>query len=255
MSTTKDFPTLDQPLLNSTSRLVLSQCTGFVGSTHPYPRAVGPGQPPPGWEPVDSTIPTSYVLIGGYECNRVSIGPYERGPVRIVWDAHDHADIPAKCLEGRPPLSLAPILNAVLANDQQIADHLRNEYGLPVEYAEINATAQPTGPMNERSWTWGPGSTPSELTFVDDGTSAPFDFNERFLWQRRNGIGVLDMTYERTGPELTDREGYGVMQTPMLLANSTTQLFAGPINYFPTLSGEGAFHLFSDLMCEQPAPA
>ncbi|MCA1818550.1 MAG: hypothetical protein LC620_00600, partial [Halobacteriales archaeon] len=77
------------------ARLELSDCSGWdLSSPVPFLGPTAPGEAPPGWEP-DALAPSG-VRVGAYCCHRLAVGPLER-PVRLLFDAHDHATIPATC--------------------------------------------------------------------------------------------------------------------------------------------------------------
>ena len=258
-SSTGTSEPIPPPVMNETSspKILLSQCTGFVAVNVPSPRAVAPGQAPPGWEAKDPSVPLSYVYLAGYDCKRINVDKYERGPIRIVWDGHDHADIPSHCSMNTTTQGphLAVVLNSMLVNDSEIATYLQSEFGLPVRYGEIGVAGQPVNDFVKRTWTWGVGQGNSDLNLLDDGTNQTYDRIERLYWQRGNGIGVMDLTYERwSHAVVADRPAYGSMAPPMLLASTPAAQFTGTASYFPAMSGEGLFALYKDLQCKEPEP-
>lgn len=194
------------------------------------------------------------VTLLGYECNRIQVGPFERGPIRIVFDGHTNADIPPTCDQNRTGATHVHIVNAFLVDDAEIAVFLSQEFGLPTFFADIGATSQGTGELTQRTWTWGlPGQASSSLSFPDDGNYAAYPIVDRIYWERPGGgLGMLDFTYDRDGPLLTDREGYGTMNPPMLWAQMPSGEFEGPVVYFPSMEGSGAITLYDDSLCEHP---
>jgi hypothetical protein len=189
----------------------------------------------------------------GYECNRISIGPFERGPIRIVTDGHDKADIPLACKATVKGGSHQAILNTFLVNDSMVADYLAATYGLPATYAQIQNQAQAAGALVQHAWTWTPpGLSASTVMIFDDGQAQSNDISDRFYWQRGAGIGILDFVYTRQGPTFTNRAAYGTMQPPMLLASQPQGLFiSSSADYYPSLSGEGIIRLYKDAQCQQ----
>src|ERR1051325_8497988 len=157
-------------------KLALSQCTGFYAVTEGMPKAVAPGQAPSGWESTDPVNSVSVVFMDGYLCHRIHVGPYERGPIAMVWDAHDNADIPDACLQGTTGPTHSQIFNVLLINDSQIATYLQQQYGLPAQYADIDVSAQSAAaPLVLRPWSWAlPGQAASNFTLIDDSTNQTY---------------------------------------------------------------------------------
>lgn len=243
-----------QSFTNSTvfAGMQLSQCTGFYGGTPATPKQTTAGQAPPGWEPTNPNNEFVNLHIGGAECNRIHVGPYERGPIRMVWDGHINADIPAGCTVNQTATTHPTILNAFLINDAEIADYLRTTYGMPTFYADIQTEAQAAGALVQRTWTWAAAGHPaSRLNVYDDGTNQSYDFVDRIWWQAGDGIGQLDFAYERWAFSVGDRAGEGTMQAPML-ALSPDGSWIGAMEYFPSMSGKGTFTLYTDYLCQHP---
>lgn len=170
----------------------------------------------------------------------------------MIWDSHDNVDTPHGCLEDRTGRHITNVLNAMLLDNQEIVDYLVEEYGFPIQYADIEIQTETIGLIKQHAWTWGPGEKKSLVRITDDDTSAPYDSGERLFWQWENGIGRLDFSYARDGFAYTTRDGEGFMESPMLLSREVTNAFVGPIWYFPSMSGEGEIQLFEDLLCEKP---
>lgn len=235
--------------------IILSDCTGFDATTEATPKQIAPGTPPPGWEPDDPANDFTQTFYGGAECNRIHVGPYERGPLRFVWDGHTNADIPAACVTNQTALTHLQILNVFAINDPDIVDFLKKHYGFPAIYAEIQVQPQSLGgPLVERAWSWAPPGQPaSKLNVLDDGTSQPHNFADRFWFLHGNGLGQLDVDYTRTVQALTGRPSYGSMQAPMLMPPPAGN-FVGTATYYPSMSGEGVFKFYSDTLCQSPEP-
>lgn len=240
---------LDETVSNVPQRFLLSQCTGFVGVSAPLPRALGPGQRPQGWEPTNPSEPVGYVPVSGYECNRINLGPYERGPVRIVWDGHTNADFPEACMAGKDATTLGLLVNVIMVDDAEIALHLREAYGLPALHSSIDINSQGVGNLRQLTWAWG-NDTKSRMEFVDDGTADSYGRNERFFWEKDSGIGALDLVHDREASAVTDRVGYGKMESPMLSADFGGGVFSGTVNYVSRMETEATFHSYRDLGCQ-----
>src|SRR5688572_2758547 len=70
-------PTTEGPLA-----LVLDGCVAWQAPML-FPGNTGPGEPPRGWAPAGPGTLHTGVGMSGFLCDRVSVGPFERGPVGI----------------------------------------------------------------------------------------------------------------------------------------------------------------------------
>lgn len=226
-------------------RFLLSQCTSFVGEHYLFP---GPSQAPQGWEPRDPLKP-GWVFVSGYECNRIHLGPYERGPVRIVWDGHTNADFPPACVEGMKHPTARLLLNVILVDDAEIAAYLSDAYGLPTFHSPIGIAGQSANAPRQLTWTWGNG-TKSQLNFVDDGTAGEGPRDERLFWEKDGGIAALDLAHDGKGSAVADRFGYGQMGSPMLLADVAGGVFSGTVRHSFGIETEANVRFYRDLGCE-----
>jgi hypothetical protein len=234
------------------SELHLSKCEGWQSGSLPFPRSVGPGQGPPEWAPTDPALPTSSVLMVGYRCERISLGPFERGPLHLVLDVHDHADIPQACRDGSPTGAVAFVLSSLWVDDAEVAAVLNQTHGMPARLAEVQATQ--AGATAVRTWTWGPkGQPPSTLTFADGGDRQPtVPSNLLLLWQRGAGIGGLALFAQREATRV-EPPAYGTLQPPMVLASLPLGAFAGTVKPVTTPAIDGSFHAFRDHACSGEA--
>ena len=238
----------------TTNRIELTHCTGFLAGTTAMPTQVTPGSVPPGWER-DPTDPESYVIMSGYECDRVHVGPYERGPVRMVWDVTGNGNVPDSCFEKSGGNPVEAVVNIILFDDEQIANYLHQSYGMPTGVAEIHVSQMPVGALVLRQWSWGvKGQSQSNLTVADDGSVAPRNWPDVLFWPHSQGVGKLVISYQRNAEAYTERMGYGTLQPPMLLAQLPGGAFAGSATYFPSMAGMGNVTLFKDNQCKQPEP-
>jgi hypothetical protein len=232
-------------------RIELTQCTGFAGTSVPSPSAAAPGQAPVGWEPTNPAAP-AWSAVGGLDCRRIRVGPYERGPVRIVWDGHTNANPPVRCTAQQAPLTQSLVLNAFLVNDAQVAADLRDRYGMPALFADVQVQA--TAPLLQQEWTWAPPGQPaSTLTVRSDGGNQSYEGADRFWWPRGAGLGQLDVAYTRSGSQFSPLPSQGTMRPPMLLPPPAGH-FVGNLAHFPTLAGEGRVTLYTDFLCAHPEP-
>src|SRR5688572_20294684 len=97
--------------------LVLAGCHGWTAyRTYVAPGPAGPGGDlPPGWEAATAGSPFS-VSIDAFRCDRVHIGPFERGPLRLLFESHSNAEFPAACASGLQGTTNLWVLHQVLVD-------------------------------------------------------------------------------------------------------------------------------------------
>jgi hypothetical protein len=231
--------------------LLLSNCTGFSAYSPLAPGPLVPGSAPPGWEPGADASPVANVKMAGQSCQRLALGAFERGPIHVLFDAHNHAAVPPACRAGLPPDSEANVLASLWVDDAEVGAFLNRTYGLPVHVAPVAEAAQEAGPAVLHAWSWGPAQARSDLTVPAAGATQRYQFNDALLWQRGAGIGRLSLAYDREAPA-TDQVAHGTLRPPMLLG-SPPGAFVGTAVWHPVSSAEGTFRLFGDLRCEAGA--
>jgi hypothetical protein len=235
------------------TRLVLSDCTAWVAPAL-FPGNTSPGKPPHGWNPAPTASTTTGVGMNGYHCNRISIGPYERGPVNGLIDSHNNADFPANCtMPDNPSLG---IISSFWIDDATIGAYLNHTYNLPVYITKFQEVNDTSAPIAVHTWTWALAGQPaSKVSVYDDQTSTKLPpAPERLFWSRNGGIEALDFTYDREGPAgvLGNRWATGTLAPPMLLASVAGGQYAGLGEWYPTTHASGAFTHYTDTQCQHP---
>ena len=228
--------------------LHLDGCTEGLWSEATAPYALIPVAPPKGWQP-DSTQTVSIQLLL-YKCERISIGPYSRGPVFIMLEAVSGGEPPSACQQGHPNGN--PVLNKVWLSDSDVASYMKGQFNLPAEYAEINLTLTTVGPVIQQRWTFGlPGQQPSDLneTHVSprDGTG---DHGHRYFWVNQAG-GITYADFNETWHTAGFDAGHtvGIIREPLLWGK--IGIWEGEGRVFNT-SVAADFAQFEDMQCKQP---
>ncbi|MEA3190544.1 MAG: hypothetical protein QOD77_1126 [Thermoplasmata archaeon] len=223
--------------------LVLGDCVGWHAfATVPAP--LHPGVRPDGWAPPAGA--DASVALLGLRCGRLALGPFERGPVWLLFESHTNAVVPAACADDREGATDLSVLASVWVDDAEVAGWLAAVHGMPAAAAVFTDAGQ--------AWSWGPaGAAPSELQVLD-GSAAPRDaeHGERFFWANGTGLGQLELRHERTGPTVP-LAAAGRMAPPMLLAQVADGRFAGPASWFPQDEASGAFQAYRDTLCLEAA--
>ena len=232
--------------------LLMTNCIGWDAFRN-YPAAVSPGTSPEGWE---SATPDSIVtvLIFGFRCERVAIGPYERGPVHILLDTHGNAEVPEGCSANQNGITRFRVLQHFVTDDAEVAAYMQATYGVPVLTASFQESDQDVAAGALHTWMWAvEGQPPSTMTIVDykQNENLPTVI-ERLFWQRGAGLVALEIEVEQKGA-ITNLFANGTVQAPFLLAQDTAGIFVGQGDWRTDLNGHGVFTTYQDRLCKEPA--
>jgi hypothetical protein len=224
-----------------------TDCIG--GSSLSYgPNDVFEAPVPPGWR-FDWPINEVYLLVA--QCQRMSVGPYERGPVRMVLETYSAASQPQSCLNGtfdRPDM-----MSNWWIDDKDIAAYLQG-LGAPAHYATIDYASQSAGAARVDQWTWHQeGHDDSWVSYPDHGqVPGSIPFLERIFWFNQTTLGVMDLLQQ--GHYDAGAVPAGQMSPPSLYAFAGATLpysaARGGIYYDVELSATLQF--FGDFQCKQP---
>lgn len=229
-------------------QLILDSCIAIETLRHVLSDVVG-ATPPPTWGP--GPTPATELRIEIFDCERLSIGPFERGPVQFLVEIHDNRDPPETC---RGDYTSSEIITQVWVNDPELADYLRRDLGLPASSAAINRSTQQTGEIETFTWTFEREGSP--MSRLETIKTRPSDTDARYLLRRfwvneREGISYMDFeaTYQRTNGEWP--LATGTVADPFLHWPGYTT-FVGTANILDPSSVVAPIGRFSDLKCEQP---
>jgi hypothetical protein len=237
-----------QPPAGDGDALALTDCVGFTLDVL-LPGPAARGERPPGWAP--PRTPSTHVAVDGLRCQRVSLGPLERGPVHLVLESHTNAQPPAACLDGLPGAARRAVLATALADDDGLVAALRAR-GVPASFAEVSEDGVGgDAPAQAHSWSWRNGtaaaSDASSVTVPGDAATQPEDGLQRLFWTAGGGLGRLDLSVTRLGA-IGPRVGTGSFQPPMLLGGVSA---AGPAAWSPQEDVAGAFVRYLDPSCAE----
>lgn len=237
-------PVEEPPAAPDVAGLELTDCVGW---TVLAPAALGAGGSPvpAGWESAD---PMHSVRLEGVECQRVAAGPFERGPVRFVYDAHDRAAPPQACLPDDGSFEAFGVLGTLWIDDAALASFLADTYGMPTRAVPVLEQAQ-AGSVPVRGWSWGGSS--AEVADVGG-----FDLDDTVLklfWPRGDaGLGMLTVTPTGRDAPLAALPAQGQARAPMLLSTMPEGRFAGAGAWWTMHAAHGTFLLFRDTLCALP---
>lgn len=238
------------------NRMSATDCKG-VSTVFYGPTMVFSEPMPPGWEERD-TIPATEVFLRLYECQKVSWGPFERGPVTMLAEVHGSLDASEGCLEDRPS-DAGPHtwLTTFWFSDRELAEWVKTNYGAPVHYGEFKITQDATPAGVSHTWSWrAPEQEWSFITMRDIPISDDHATTYIETWFWFNGLGISYMDFSKismsddTSAPVVD----GHMAPPMMFATASGQgNYAAIADWFPSADFDAPIRRFGDLECKVPA--
>lgn len=206
----------------ATESIFLTDCSGAMMSFQ-APRQTWSGSLPEGWQ--DDETALSFVF--GVECQRVSIGPFER-PARIVWQDQRNPSQAGEC--GAGSIDQLNYLHAIVTDDDALANHLRETLQMPIEATAIDRALDQTSAINSQTWTFGQhGSSFLQVHNVTEPLEGSIFPVERLAW--RNGLGGISFVeYNMTSDAGTVQAARATLQAPFIpgVATEVPGLTGGP---------------------------
>jgi hypothetical protein len=190
-------------------------------------------------------------------CDRISWGPFERGPISLVQEWQSNFDDPQKCQEGRKGTRVA--LESIGFSDPEIANYARQVHGMNAYAANFTfavTPATPSGGGKTWTWTWTPdGAEQSRMTVHDLqlGKNATPTFDHRVYWFNGQGISYMDYTETVEASGILTGPAEGVLAPPMMYGKTGVAQFTDPgSNLQDHSSFSGTITRFGDSQCEHP---
>ena len=144
-SETQTTTSSDPPILvptpggNETSiprTLLVGPCTSWSVSGPTPPAPLRPSRPPNGWD--ERADPQGSFDLVAYTCERISVGPFERGPVHLLLEGHPNADFPEACEEDQVESpTLYHVVHLMGLDDPELVAYLNETYDLPTWLIEV----------------------------------------------------------------------------------------------------------------------
>lgn len=236
------------PVANNT--LAFSECSAWQ-LAWTIPPAANPGSRPSGWEPADETTLLGGIDVSGYRCNRIAIGPFERGPIHFIIETHYGTTFPPECIRGGG--YSAGIATTFWIDDEEIATYINATYGIPTLFAAIETVDEVAGGIERHTWSWAQaGQQQSTVTLaIHSVLPVSGEDAQRWFWAVGEGLVMLQTTFEVEG---TDGPTNGMFRPPMLMSEIAGGAYAGLGAWQFSGDGEGEFVLFRDRFCEEPVP-
>jgi hypothetical protein len=230
------------------SQLILDNCVGIDTLRLASSELVG-ASPPPSWGP--GPTPVTELRIEISNCERLSLGPFERGPIYFLVEIHDNREPPESCRNGE--YTSSEVITQVWVDDGEVADYLQNVLGLPAKLAKFHRDDQLAGDLNRTTWHFEiEGFEPSYLDAVRPSASpTPGTYLYRRFWVNEvGGISYMDFEtkFQRTS---RDSVATGIVSDPFLHMPGDTS-FVGTESTLDSGSIIAPITRFGDLKCEHP---
>ena len=217
-----------------------------------YPPLIDPGEYPKAWGERDFINVGSGYFFELFKCERIHVGPFERGPIHYMMESHDKMPFPpSRCRENAT--GNLYIMHNFLIDDQELADYLANELGMPAHFGELDVmeTPNPVGLDMTWRWTFPGGQTSTISTSAQGGMIGPItDTNDQTFWFNDTVLGVFDQTAVLNVQLLSAQQpAFGILYPPMLYAENGMTPYAARGGIFEGGSISRPLKLFSDHLC------
>ncbi|MEA3143757.1 MAG: hypothetical protein QOG31_1081 [Thermoplasmata archaeon] len=228
----------------------LTDCVGqFTDFT--FPGDTNPGQHPPGWNR-ETERPTSGIIMESWKCQRVSWGPFERGPVSMLFESHTNGFSPPKCQI--KATGTEAILTSWWISDADLAAYAQTMYHAPALFGTFDFTASNVGPIIQHKISWGlPGKPASSFDVVEGQDYRPADPSPllRVFWFDNSTVHLMDQYAINSLPNSPGDLVTGKMYPPMLMAK-TTENYVSEGEWYRDSRLSADFASFKDLQCNEP---
>ena len=226
--------------------LQFTSCAGWQ-LTAIYPMATHPGHTPPEWAPGPEVL-VGTVDAQGWTCERVKVGPFERGPVNVLFETHTKQRVTGACASANE-VTFVQQLERLWIDDPEVGAFLSRHHGMPVQVADFHVVRDEADGVTRLAWTWDNAGGPSSAQAYDAGERAAEPaLPLRLFWQGAAGASSLDLRFTVQGPAQGDRLAFGSFSAPMLLADRPLVASPGQV-----LEGDfsGQLREFGDMSCER----
>lgn len=232
------------------THLSLNECQGF-NAKHLANSDLAGAEPPSGWGP--GPTPLTEIFVQGFECQKISIGPFERGPIDFLMEVHGNRDPPESCRSGATYTS-SEVIVQVWINDVELVSYFEETLGMPARFGEINLVRESAGPLVIHTWMLKTpdGEDVSTLQFVTNEAADSYSPSvyRRFWETPDRAIGYLDFSSDVRISSSDPPIVTGTLEQPFLQA--TGSAFLGEGNFRPSVSVEAPIFRYGDMECLEP---
>jgi hypothetical protein len=224
--------------------------TGCVGAEtgFTWPPGTGPHPSvPPGWEPAFRL--GDVVDLEMVSCERVAWGPFERGPVSMLFELHGQFNSPTECERG--DWNRFRMLNSWWVDDVELAAFMQEELALNTTLGRLSHEVLTVGPIREVIWTWNiDGHDDSTVTFRDH-QRGPFKstYAHRIGWFDESRLFVMDMATSFQLDMGNIGHATGRMERPMMYSSYGISEYASRGTALDSYEATATIHPYEDFAC------
>lgn len=221
-------------------------CTDY-GTYKEYLQGQNPAPPVDEWP--ESSRPSSDILYIIHECDRISWGPFVRGPVRFVAESHT-AFLPSDpCWPGNG--STLTYMTYIGFDDPEVAEYAATHFGMPAHPITITPDENTMAVGKQVTWQWGTNGTFSELTFVEQELTQreDFDNNRRFFWRFEDFPAAWDLHFEGEVRLAAASVAHGMIEEPMIVGSTEDNRITNVAGIGLDSKVSGSITFFQDWEC------
>lgn len=227
----------------------ITNCSGILTLNH-LPTPLVDAKPPGSWD--GNGEPTVEVRLELHVCQRVSVGPFERGPVGLAIEVHDNQLAPGSC-EAIGDFLTSETLVRMLVSDSDISAYLQTEFGMSSGTFAYDVTMSTPETMGISLNVDGSESELSVLKRSLGNGEAVVNDAFRFYWANEyGGINLMDFMAETHTQSLHPPAVTGTLNAPFLAAESVGNPYVGYGQPFTSSNAEGTVTRFGDMECQNP---
>jgi hypothetical protein len=186
------------------------------------------------------------------ECERLSWGGFERGPVHLIFEFSEDFSAPDSCKRGDP--GRTHILRALWVDDAEVGQWLAATYGLPVRFATMGVNETGTAAGTIETWTWAqPGDAASEVRFERAAVAqdTPLTYRQRLFWFTSIATNFMDVEESFLNDDYASPVAQGTLQPPTIYTWTGQTTYAAVVDRVWNVQSTFAISLFNDFVCTE----
>ncbi|MHB1262262.1 MAG: hypothetical protein ACYC2H_11170 [Thermoplasmatota archaeon] len=233
------------------THLTLNECLG-VGTLFMLPVVMTPvrSEVPPGWAGSGRILNDYRVTV--VQCQRIAVGPYERGPIHVLVETHSDATPPDACMEFESGFFNYAIMRSFWLDDEELVSYLNAALNMPTRFGVFGYNETSTGSVAAYTWDWrAPGFQRSDLTFSKTEVipgGAPEVI--RMFWHDGAHVSFLDVKEDTKQPIGNPPQTHGTLSEPLMVGGTPFETNAGVFSLVEPGNYDGPIYRFGDLECK-----
>ncbi len=185
-----------------------------------------------------------------YDCERVSWGQYERGPVQILFEGETLELNAYGCTPDR--FNSARLVTRVYMDDRELATAWQGFFGDPVSIVEFNFSEEElTEGLNQTRLAWSGESVDASYMMMPHGphSSGTQEKEYRYIWFNDTSILTLDLMIQYEQPDPIGPAGVAYFGAPSPLAEPIGYEEVGANRYY-RVQGAGEITTWDNHDCQ-----